>query len=493
MAEPLIDGPAGNTPSGGAGIDSSKIVSTFDVYKPQKRNELFRIRGDQGMSLFNILDSFGYTRPIQGQWANSYSEDWIANIIYIGAGGLVQDSATQYHFLLSTAATTNNYLPTSTTSPYTTAQYYPTVIKGQIVMFPPKAGSVGGNQITGWVDSISGTGNALTVTVKLSNGDNSLTAANYPAGTGLIVSSNVHSEGSDQPIGVVPKVLEDTAYLQIFKNSYKNTGTQMIMQSWFSIVPNGGGPGQDLYILKGQEDTEYLHMQQIDGAMMFGELNTNTAQIDADTGEPYYMTEGLFPYIRRTGYTQNYTPGTWTVSGFDTISKKLEREYAPKNIMVLDGFDWDVENENVMKDYFQNTNIIYAREQMARELMGGDQGLMASVGFSFLKKAGRTFAFNVMGNWTNPRLYGAAGFNTPQMAAFVPLGKQSDKKNGTSLPYLGMIYGAKGGYSRKSEVWTLAGAGTGQKVLSQDVSNLYMRSHCGAEHVGGNQMVLLEP
>lgn len=55
MAQPQISGPNGNTPGAGIGIDTTAIVSTFDVYKPQKRNTLYRIYGDQGLSLFNIL------------------------------------------------------------------------------------------------------------------------------------------------------------------------------------------------------------------------------------------------------------------------------------------------------------------------------------------------------------------------------------------------------------------------------------------------------
>jgi hypothetical protein len=130
--------------------------------------------------------------------------------------------------------------------------------------------------------------------------------------------------------------------------------------------------------------------------------------------------------------------------------------------------------------------------QLASDVFGNDKGLAASVGFTYLKKAGRTFAFNVMGLWTHPKIYGAPGFNISTMAAFAPLGKQADKKTGQLLPYLGMIYGAKGGYSRKSEIWTLSGAGPGLKVLQEDLSKLCMRAHIGAEHVAGNQMVLVE-
>lgn len=119
------------------------------------------------------------SEAIQGTYRNTYSEDRIQQLIYIGTGGLVKASQTEYSFLLSTGATTNNYLPTSTTAPYVTAQYYPTVQVSDVIMFPPKSGTTG-KDVQGWVSSISGTGNALTITVKLLDATNDLTAADFP-------------------------------------------------------------------------------------------------------------------------------------------------------------------------------------------------------------------------------------------------------------------------------------------------------------------------
>ena len=56
---------------------------------------------------------------------------------------------------------------------------------------------------------------------------------------------------------------------------------------------------------------------------------------------------------------------------------------------------------------------------------------------------------------------------------------------------MGMTYRALGNYSRKAEVFTLLGAGPGQKIQSADRNKLNMRSDIGAEHCGGNQMMRL--
>jgi hypothetical protein len=204
-------------------------------------------------------------------------------------------------------------------------------------------------------------------------------------------------------------------------------------------------------------------------------------------------TEGLFPYIERRGTTVNYTPGTIQPGLFNVVAKILDREQAPKWTMGLFGFDLNVEIEDVMKDYNQFTGIVYANKELAMDMLGGNEGLALSIGFTYLKKAGKNFAFNVMGNFNHPQLYGATGFTTPKLGAFVPLGKKTDQRTKEPIPYIGMIYAATDGYSRKSEIWTLSGAGPGDKVYSKDVRKLCMRMHIGAEHCGGNQMVLLEP
>jgi hypothetical protein len=129
-------------------------------------------------------------------------------------------------------------------------------------------------RVTGTITNVSGTYPTVTVTVKLNDATQLLTVGDYPAGTGLIIYSNTHSEGSDQPAGQVNKPLQDSHYLKICKGSFDNTGTQMIMETWFDVMTDG--KGNYYYVLQGQEDAEYLLQADVDGAMLFDRLLTNS-------------------------------------------------------------------------------------------------------------------------------------------------------------------------------------------------------------------------
>lgn len=148
---------------------------------------------------------------------------------------------------------------------------------------------------------------------------------------------------------------------------------------------------------------------------------------------------------------------------------------------------------NVLKDYFQNTNIIYAEDRIASELLAGDKGLTASVDFTYLTKGQYMYCFNRMPNFSNPRSYGATGFDFTKKQRLCHLGNNLMQKQVIQSHISEWYTAAKGGYSRKAETWTLSGAGPGPKVLQEDLSKLCMRGHIGAEHVGGNRMILVEP
>ena len=57
--------------TGAITLDASKIITTFDIDKPEVRAKLFRIRGNQGMNFFAILESLGYSRAVTKKFPNS--------------------------------------------------------------------------------------------------------------------------------------------------------------------------------------------------------------------------------------------------------------------------------------------------------------------------------------------------------------------------------------------------------------------------------------
>lgn len=474
------------------GITTSNIISTFDIGKPEIRNRLFRSKGDQGMGAFRILESLGYMRAIAQDSAISYEEDWIhptfhsSGSVSATAPGGTQATAITQAIVIDPTSPNNDFLQLANLGGSPAPYYYCPVQLWDIIMYP--------NNVTAQITAISGLGsNAVTITVTAQDGTTGLPA--LTAGEELIVYTNAFPEGSDQPEGQVSKPIKSTSYVQIIKSGFRWTGTQATNQTWFDTYKTAGDI--PAYYLKGQMDTDYELMLKIDGALLFGNITyptiVDTSSFAASGFEPVKTTQGMVPYMRGNGNVKQYTPGTFTVQTFNDIVKLLDKQFAPNYIGGFLGINLDIEIEDTLKQYFQNTMIDYLTQNMVADLFDGDKALAMSVGFNVLGKADRTFCFSRMQVFNHARLYGAAGYNTPSLGMFIPLAKKRDLKSDYDVPYFGVIYKELGNYSRKAEVWTLQGAAPGTKVLSKDINQLCMRSHIGAEHIGGNQTVLLDP
>jgi hypothetical protein len=471
--------------SGAITLDASKIITTFDIDKPEVRAQFFRIRGNQGMNFFAILESLGYDRAVTQNKSRQYEEDWIHQTIHLGNSMSATGNPNEFTFQLSSVAPNIDYLQQNVTSPYdTTAQYVFPVKIWDIITLPENNAKL---QVTNKVIA----GSTCTITAKHMNPTTGpFTLGNYVAGVELIVTGNAFSEGSDQSEGQVNKPLIDYSYTQIIKSTFTQTGSQMVSQPWFTEYSDGRGI--KAYYIVGQNNTEYEHALSIDAALLFGAL-TEISIVDSATAEPIQTTEGIDPYIKRKGNNIPYVPGTFSVSLFDYMDKLLEQEGAPAYMGAFLGTDLDNEKDNVLKAYFQNNNMTeYNMKRAEADLFGNNPGLAMQVNFKYLHKGYRTWCFTRMPQFNMAKLWGAAGYNTQKLGLFWPLASKPDPNNPTNrIPYMGMIHRALGGYSRKSEVFSLLGAGPGSKVTSRDVNKLVMRSDIGAEHCGGNQMIRL--
>ena len=109
--------------TGAIAIDASKIITTFDIDKPEVRAQFFRIRGNQGMNFFALLESLGYARPVTQRKTRQYEEDWIHQTIHLGSN-MANPAGNTYTFTLGTVAPNIDYLEQNVTAPYNTADQY---------------------------------------------------------------------------------------------------------------------------------------------------------------------------------------------------------------------------------------------------------------------------------------------------------------------------------------------------------------------------------
>lgn len=477
--------------SGASGINTSDIISTFNVDKPEVRNVLYRALSSQGANLFPIFKSIGMDIAVAQDIQQQYEEDYIHQTIHVGSGGIVTDDAPtgRYHFVLDVTNGSNDFLAGSTTSPYSaTPIYYNPVEQYRTLYFPN-----GTNPIQFSVTSLSGVGtNTVTVNIKQLDLTQTFTTSNYPQSTEIMVGPFAFPEGTDQPNGQVNKPIVEYNYVQIIKSGSIATGTQMTNQAWFTEYSDGSGNIIGYYIV-GQKNAEYELGMSIDLALLT-QVHTTNSIMDGTANEPVKTTEGHIPYARRRGNTMPYTAGSFSVGMFDTIDAYADSQFAPEYYFSGMGIGIDNEKDNTLKSYFQFTDVNYVTQEAEADLFNGDKGASAVVNFRYLKKGQRKYCFTRMGQFSNPKTLGMTGQTFKNLALFAPLWTKPDSKlPSNKIPFFGMIHKELGGYNRMSEIWSVSGSGPGLKVLSTDVHKLNLRSHCGSSHCSGNTFLLLDP
>lgn len=446
-----------------SGIYASEVISGFDVWKPEIQAELFKPYGDQGMSYFMLLKSMGFEAPVAQDTFSHFEEN------------LKNPSFKVRNNVSAPGAGANALITLSTADLDTDNRFYPRLY--DTVIFA--------NEVTGQIVNINvGTPSAPVLTVTPNTATDNIGALTAGDEVGII--SSAFSEGSGQPKGAVTGVTKYTMQMQIIKESIDATGTELTNQTWLRLDNMEGAP---MYS-EATMDMEYRYQLKCAGALLFQKPTTSTIT-DPDTGRPIKTTEGLIPYIRRRGNLKPYTAGALTMTDFDTMERTLDREFAGNFIMSLNGINLSQEYDNLLKAYFNNTNIVFAEQNVRAALFGNNEGLSAAVGFSYLKKGDRTYMFKRMGYFSNRNTVGTAGSKTPTMGLMLPINKRKDPVNSEMVSSIGMRYKALGQYNRRTEIWDVRGAGNGLKVTDLDKTSSYIRGNIGAHHRGGNQMILL--
>ena len=487
-------------------IETASLVSSFDVLKTEELNTLFLRKGMQGISFMMLLRSIGFDLPVaQGQYGH-FEEDYTYQTFRTNgyAGGAVGTA-----FIVTVMNGTGGDVSA-------TGGVF--VRNGDEILLPDLK-----TQLRVQGIAFSGSTGTINATVTITFVPKNLTATvpAIAAGQELAISSSSFGEGTSQPTSVVNGVLQYANFTQIIKEAMSTTGTSMT--NMLRFIKDSNGKGIPAYWVKGQDDTDYRYAKKASGALLFGQLTTNPLILDTTPalgtgtglntegieGGQFNTTEGLIPYIQRTGHILPYSAGGWTVSKFDDISKILEKERAGNRVLCLWGFDLLVNNENVLYSYFKNTMTSYKQEALdmqifgglkegyatsdeSRGIVGGAKGLAMSVKFDYFEKAGRTFCFHKMGEFDDPETYGAAGYSTPGLGVIVPFDTKKNKMTQEDVPSIGSRYKKLGNYDRRMQVWNQAGAGTGLLTQPADVYKYFLRGDIGFHGIGGNRMILLQ-
>jgi hypothetical protein len=284
------------------------------------------------------------------------------------------------------------------------------------------------------------------------------------------------------------------------------SGSNLTTGVSFNPVP--GKP--NTLCLEGIDDTEARFEEAKSNWFIWGETSDQITDFSDILNEtvPMIGSECLIPYIKASGYTINFG---------DVDSYDIDDAFAVSNyyhdlavgatsIIQLQGRNLANRKDVFLKDLQDNTNISYSttssymKEGMRQAKLidpnFNSEGMFFALDFRGYRIGGLNFIATGMAEFDDTYGFGQLGWKDVQIN--VPLGTfQSEDK--TMVPYIGLEWRGKDGYSRMNEVWSTSGAGRISsisqftKCLEDDGYNMFLRAELAPHFGNGIQMVIEKP
>ena len=327
-----------------------------------------------------------------------------------------------------------------------------------------------------------------TVTVKFLKTAHTTDALS--TGTNIILISAAWAEGSGMPGGVIENIRKKSNNLQIIKEAWEATGTEMTNTKWIKYT--SGGQDINAYYHYGQKAMDYRMLYKIDGALMWSD-NIDGAGITDPTGattRKVKTTKGLAPWIQEEGHNVPYTINAFNMAKFDAIAKIIEQNRGSDEYLWLHAYDLGAEIKNTLANWLKDTEVSYKN------------GESVKIKFTSYESNDVKHLFKKHGAMSNTASYGASGFSSKQNFAFVmPIGMRkqysdASKSQTRMAPMFGYRYKKHAGIDRKMVIAKMNGI-TGYEIFRQpvttlDQNNLYSLSHVGFQGMCGNQFIMLQ-
>lgn len=356
--------------------------------------------------------------------------------------------------------------------------------KGMVVLYP------GNTRIQGLITDVDLTTPASPiVTVVPSNG------GQLPAvtdGTELVLTTSAWGEGTGQPDSTAPTFGRLDYYLQIIKDTYGITGSQLTNQLEFDVDEDGRRIGTYNVGIADME-ARMLRMEEmmmlIGNGTAFNHANLVAAGLVDGTNNFVQTSRGLIEWANLWGGVDNTVDNTtWTVSDLDDIDDYLKSEGDVSPIVI--GYVGGLIGRRMSSQLGALTPVTnsYDPTSALSQYLGGvgydDAAVEArAVNLRFMeyKNTNRTYAFREVQSFSDTKGLGATGYDFNNYTMWFPLCNIKDGKTGEKMPLASLMYKQKDGYSRRSEVWEEKGAGgdTANYNSAVDSKKVYMRSHIG--------------
>ena len=456
------------------------------LHKPEVSEDFVKRYGNQGLTGF--LDVIGAKAPVSNFQFSHYEEDWIHQS-FIADGSTATVSLTGGIQLQIDAA---SHLDSDTTANATSF-----VRPGSVILFP--TGEVG-LCVAKWTsnqsapnETLDGYGGTLAGGQTPGAGAHVLHVMNYDGGTGITAANSAtltvigmeFAEGTGQPNGITPKVLEYSNTCMILKESYQVSGSEATNKIWFQVQDEATGQSGWLWYLKGESDTYRRFMDYCEMMMILGEQTTTNSYIKAGDGNNTITsgvrgTNGLLSFMGNT-HSYNQLAG-FNLSDFDSMIRTLDKYKGSRENTVWAGLDLSLAIDDAVAAMFAGGGISYGS-------FNGAEEIAVAMGFKSFTRGGYTFHKKTYTPFTHLPMLGASGFDYAGMGMVIPGGNGKDAKSGESIPSLRIRYKAAEGYSREMEHWLTGSAGLAQATSDVDELRCHYRTERGFEGFGANRFI----
>lgn len=450
-----------------ASLYTEQVESMHDFFKPQAISTLFQKYGfGQYMPMFQIFRSLGKEEAIANDSWFGWEEEWYHREINVKTA--TSEGSAGASVQITLAADDHDSKGNS----------YPRV--GGIVFVKDTY-----QQLHIVAKDVT-TPSAHVLTLRPSKTTETVPA--FAEGQVLIIASNAWGAGTDQPEGTVVGATKKTFYAQIFKETIGAEGSQLVKEKWFDRMEDGSNVKS--WYSPGYMRGEYLMALAMDGQFTWGDEtdNVTVASGEAGAGNANKTTKGLYRHASEGGKALDYTAGSFDPTDMDAVGLY----YKSQGITSAYSFGWignefNNDIENGLVSYLANTGVDYTNT--VNNVFNGENDMAVGIGFDVLKKGSVVHMLKPMDAWSNPKTFGAEGYDMPKRGLFTPLSKFVDPKSQAKLSNIATRYRAMDGYSRRFEIWTVRGAGNGLKVISIDKTNTFFRAHLGLQAFKTNQFI----
>ena len=469
-----------NFSSVGGGIAGQPVITTMYDLAPWYQIRSVFSRHSIAPSFRMLLRAFGggFTRGVSADRTSHYEEDWRESLLHVGS--IVTAAGGAGNSMVIALDASSMYSPGITSGGATRKASYPQ--KGQRILFPD-------GQVA-YIESKNVTTDPHRLTIKPALSTVDLDTV-VTAGEKYFIFDNAWGEGTGLPTGVLQRLYKYTNTFQIIKHAFGASGSALTTE----FLPVWEREGENIaMILKPKTIQDFE--RSVSNALLFGQQmnnisDTTGSQLGYDVA--ITGTEGLLAFSNSNGYIDTYTPGSYAISDFYSVTRAMEQERGGGKYLVgWQGYDIYTEMEQVFQNYYQYSLLpkmvdgLVARsgpQTMTDGWQPSNEGdFVAWLGFKYAHLGGYTLMMGQMHEFNHPLGAGATGYDYMGYSIWQPVGTTLDMKTNQPVANLGYEWRELDGYKREAIFATIAGAGVagaGGYVPATLVSNEFDYMNCG--------------